>query len=123
MNKDGLLKALSVPTGLCKINKRVFSLLSVVQRDNVYADNGRQYYNFFGRIPPLGEDTSFCKRCRDASIDMWVEPRVQIGHSGWKMYEGSFHGFLHEYRPGDAADKSYEEWAKTKRGEVTTCAN
>ena len=98
INKAGLLKAHSVPTGMCKINKRVFQLLSVVQHDNHYYEQGHRIYNFFGRIPPLGEDTSFCKRCRDASIDMWVEPRVNVGHSGWKMHEGSFHKYLTEFK-------------------------
>ena len=99
VNDQGLLRAHAIPMGLTRINKRVFSLLSVVQRDNYYMDRGRKYFDFFGRMPPMGEDVSFCRRWTDTGGEIWVEPRVSMVHCGYKPYQGNYDKFLQGYRP------------------------
>ena len=34
----------------------------------------------FDRIKPLGEDHSFCKRCKDLGIDVWLAPKIHSAH-------------------------------------------
>ena len=40
----------------------------------------------FMMIPGLGEDISFCKRCRDIGIDIWCDSRIKCGHIGTKIF-------------------------------------
>lgn len=101
--ENGLLSAQSAPTGLMKIKRTVFEKLAQKDPDNYYMDNAQKppkvVYNFFGRMPPLGEDTSFCKRWRDIGGKIWVEPNVTINHYGFKAYTGNYHEFLLNYKP------------------------
>jgi hypothetical protein len=93
--KDGLISAKFAPTGFMKIKKEVFVKLSEEQPDNFYLDDkGEKVYNFFGRIPPLGEDSSFCKRWTDIGGELWVEPDCTISHYGTKEYKGNYADYL-----------------------------
>jgi hypothetical protein len=93
--KDGLISARFVPTGFMKIRRQVFERLTKECPDNFYVDeNGEKIYNFFGRIPPLGEDSSFCKRWTDIGGELWVEPDCTISHYGFKEYKGNYAQYL-----------------------------
>ena len=101
VNEQGLLSAWGVPTGFMKIRREVFDRLAEADPDNFYyegGDDGKEptkRYNFFGRIPPLGEDISFCRRwVEKAGGTLWVEPRITMGHYGVKKWEGNYHEFL-----------------------------
>lgn len=97
-NAQGLISARTVPTGFMKIRRTVFEQLANIT--NTYMDyepslgKERKFYNFFGRIPPLGEDGSFCLRWQQIGGKVWVEPRVTITHYGVKGWEGNYHEFL-----------------------------
>jgi hypothetical protein len=91
---DGLISAQFVATGFMKIRREVFLKLADKQPDNFYIENGEKIYNFFGRIPPLGEDTSFCQRWRDIGGELWVEPNCNISHYGTTNYSGNFAEYL-----------------------------
>jgi hypothetical protein len=98
--KTGLISAWGVPTGFMKIRREVFLKLAEKMPDNKYEcskdEDGKEsyHYNFFGRIPPMGEDISFCRRWVSIGGELWVEPRVTITHFGVKGWEGNYHEFL-----------------------------
>lgn len=100
VNEQGLIKAWGVPTGFMKIRREVFVKLAEMMPENYYMtgdpDTGEQHkvFNFFGRMPPLGEDISFCRRWASIGGELWVEPRVTITHYGVKGWEGNYHEFL-----------------------------
>ncbi len=100
VNKQGLIKAWGVPTGFMKIKRKVFEKLAEKMPENYYMTNdsetGEEHkvYNFFGRMPPLGEDISFCRRWAAIGGELWVEPRITMGHYGVKKWEGNYHEFL-----------------------------
>lgn len=107
VNSDGLLSAWGVPTGFMKIRRTVFERLAAAQPDNFYlesvGDEKMKRFNFFGRIPPMGEDISFCRRFADIGGELWVEPRITMGHYGVKKWEGNYHDFLTRCPGGSAA--------------------
>lgn len=111
VNKDGLVSAWGVPTGFMKIHRKAFERVIKAMPDNFYEtndpDTGEVFkvYNFFGRIPPMGEDISFCRRFVASGGELWVEPRVDITHYGTIGHSGNYHQFLLEC-PGGSLDKS-----------------
>ncbi len=107
--KTGLISAWGVPTGFMKIRRQVFEKLAAAQPDNFYlmkrkdSDEPDKCYNFFGRIPPLGEDISFCRRWVEIGGELWVQPEVRIIHYGMKGWEGHYGDFLRAC-PGGSND-------------------
>lgn len=63
----------------------------------VYNRNGTAFFP----MRELGEDLAFCKRATEAKIEIWVEPRVWLGHIGHltvypdyeEVYKNSIQGF------------------------------
>lgn len=99
VNEEGLIAAWGVPTGFMKIRREAFEKLAAADPDNFYwegqGEDAVKIYNFFGRIPPMGEDISFCRRwVEKAGGELWVEPRITMGHYGVKKWEGNYHEFL-----------------------------
>lgn len=90
VTEEGLVEALFAPTGFMMIRKEVFQKLSECFPENCYTEMGKVQYNFFGRIPPLGEDSSFCQRWRDAGGKIHVQPDCTISHYGIKEYKGNY---------------------------------
>jgi GT2 family glycosyltransferase len=39
-----------------------------------------KYHDLFSPLPGYGEDLSFCIRARNCGIDIWADPKVQLGH-------------------------------------------
>lgn len=114
VNEHGLLAAQIVPAGFLKIRKRAFQLLAEKQPTNCYyakpspPEEPIQYFNFFGRIPPLGEDGSFCKRWQDIGGQLWVQPDITITHYGIKGWKGNYHEALQRYPGGAKEGQAYE---------------
>lgn len=112
VNDKGLISAWGVPTGFMKIRREVFVRLSEAMPDNYYLEGTEdptkepvKMYNFFGRIPPLGEDISFCRRwVENAGGELWVEPRITMGHHGVKAWVGNYDEFLRGC-PGGSDEK------------------
>jgi hypothetical protein len=110
-NEKGLIKAWGMPTGFMLIKREVFQRLMEHEPENWYHGEDAmdkeaevvKMYNFFGRIVPLGEDISFCRRWVAAGGELWVEPRVTIVHYGIKGYMGNYDGFLKQC-PGGSHD-------------------
>ena len=107
--KTGLIKAWGLPTGFMKISREAFTKLMEHDPDNWYHGEGPddkeviKMYNFFGRIVPLGEDISFCRRWAAAGGELWVEPEISIVHYGVKGYMGKYGDFLRAC-PGGSHD-------------------
>ena len=92
LNENGLAYAIYAPTGFMKIRRNVFEQLS--KSCSMYSYKDELFYDFFGRIPPLGEDSSFCKRWRDIGGEIFVELDCDISHYGVKEYAGNYLNFL-----------------------------
>jgi hypothetical protein len=109
IDDKGLIKAWGVPTGFMKIKKEVFTKLAEAQPDNYYmatTDKDQppeKFYNFFGRIPPLGEDISFCRRWAEIGGELRVQPNITITHYGVEGHQGNYAYFLSTC-PGGAND-------------------
>lgn len=109
--ETGLIRGQKVPTGFMKIRREVFLKLKAHDPENWYwsPHNGinQKIHNFFGhRLDEhviYGEDISFCRRCEDAGIELWVEPRATIEHWGVQCWKGNYHEFLCR-QPGGSQD-------------------
>lgn len=98
--EDGLISAWGVPTGFMKIKRSTFVKLKESVSYYYAVDDGEKHkvYDFFSHLITekgmLGEDISFCRRCADAGIDLWVEPNVTIEHWGVKGWSGNYDEYL-----------------------------
>ena len=52
----------------------------VMMRTSVIQAVVDQYHELFAPLPGYGEDLSFCIRARNCGIDIWADPKVQLGH-------------------------------------------
>jgi len=52
----------------------------VLMRTSVLETVIDRYNDLFAPLPGFGEDLSFCIRARGCGIDIWVDPKVQVGH-------------------------------------------
>lgn len=109
VDKDGLIKAQKVPTGFMKISRTVFEKIKKANPHDWYWDNERKLYNYFGHLTVdhvmYGEDISFGIRWSRIGGEMWVEPRVSMGHYGVQGWYGNYHQFLRRQPGGDLAEK------------------
>lgn len=64
-------KCAAIPTGLMLIDMTVFDRL-----DQPY----------FPCEMPVGEDIAFCRKVRDAGMDVWCDQTIAVGHIGRKVY-------------------------------------
>ena len=39
-----------------------------------------RYHDLFAPLPGFGEDLSFCIRARGCGFEIWVDPKIQVGH-------------------------------------------
>jgi len=95
--ETGLIYAKSAPTGLMRINRRVF--VKIKEHYKMKSDE-RGIYPFFetGMIFDdgnwWGEDTAFCKKWRDIGGNIFVEPRINFTHIGRQEYVGNYDQYL-----------------------------
>lgn len=55
----------------------------------------KQFGTCFLPMKGFGEDLAFCKRCKDAGVEIWCEPTVQVGHiSHIPVYPGDDYSFM-----------------------------
>jgi hypothetical protein len=99
--QTGLIYAVSLPTGLLRINRTVFNTL-MEKKPELYYDVGEdermwsffQTGDLFGDHKFWGEDTAFCRRLKEIYIQAWLEPRLDMRHCGDKTWEGNYHEML-----------------------------
>jgi len=102
---EGLIAATMVPAGFMRIERSVFETLKDVvdfHKDiNPETGESRDVFDFYSRIQPWGEDSSFCIRCERVGILRWVQPDVTITHWGVKGWKGNYHEEMQHW-PGGA---------------------
>lgn len=93
MNEHGLVKLTALGLGFCVIDKSVFETM-MLTTETYYDNKGiGPIYNFFdvgvkdGHL--VGEDIHFFRRwVNEFNGDIWVDPDLEIGHLGSKVYYG-----------------------------------
>lgn len=104
VNSKGLISSWNVPTGFCMIKKEVFLKLKESFPDHKYLYQAPHdaepidYYDFFGHYFRTGsdyrDDVYFCRKWASIGGDIWVEPRINMGHAGFLERRGNYHEFL-----------------------------
>lgn len=74
-----LLPMLTIPLGCALIKLSVFEKLA------------RPWFNYLlgpepGKVRDISEDSWFCKQCRAAGIDLWMDPNITLGHAGMEIF-------------------------------------
>lgn len=104
--ETGLVYAKMVPTGLMRIQRRVFErMLDIASTSpiEVYpiVKDHEDVYTFFrtGIIFPndntwYGEDVAFCMWWKAMGGEIYIEPRINCTHTGFKQFKGNFHEYL-----------------------------
>ena len=99
VNAAGLIKADKVPTGFMKIRRCVFERIAAANPNDWYWHGEHdKLQNYFGHLTldhvRYGEDISFGIRWQRVGGEIWVEPRVNMGHFGAQGWFGNYHEFL-----------------------------
>jgi predicted O-methyltransferase YrrM len=94
-DKDGLVEVEGVPTGFLKIKRRVFEALYPT------VPHHKSKEDAFGRmmIPVIfertlnghsrrGGDYEFCRKAREAGFQIYIDPMMELGHVGNKVWTG-----------------------------------
>jgi len=91
--KNGLIKAASVPTGFMCLTKKACKQI-VRQYPEYYRREGRSIYDVFRmereNYELIGEDYSFCRKYVKTGGEMWIYPNCNLSHYGGKQFEGNF---------------------------------
>lgn len=108
VNEDGLIKAEKVPTGFMKISRKVFETIRDANPDDwYYHGENEKLHNFFGHLTidhvRYGEDISFNIRWQRCGGEIWLEPKVAMGHFGSNGWFGNYHEYLMRL-PGGAME-------------------
>jgi hypothetical protein len=98
----GLLEVDRVPTGFLKITKNCVAKMIEAYPETFYHDaavNNQFYPLYESFIDPekkwkYGEDFSFCKRWREIGGQVWLDPEINMGHIGNKIFEGHIGNWL-----------------------------
>ncbi len=114
VDKDGnvrtmkrFMEAQDIPTGAMLINKNVFYTLmrkypSLRYKNNVSGYDASLCYDFFKVGVDhdsgfyLSEDYYFCKLCREAGFELWIDYMSALGHIGEYEYWGSIEKSLNK---------------------------
>jgi hypothetical protein len=94
-NAAGLVEVAGVPTGFLKIRRRVFeSLYEPAQKHRSKEDGyGRMlipvlFERSLNGLSRRGGDYEFCRKARAAGFKVYVDPLMQLGHQGVKLWSG-----------------------------------
>lgn len=113
----GLMKVRNVPFGFACIKRDALERLC-----ELHAEKWFRFEKVIGYalmdLPWMsnhsgvqGEDYSFCDRWREAGMDVWLDPKIRVGHWGEKKYEGMLWEDLQVMKPQDTATKIHEALA------------
>lgn len=95
--EDGFVPVLEAATGFMCISRDTFTSLIEHYPELAYisdqVENQGYHYLFFDTLVDegryLSEDYAFCKRVRDIGIQVWLDIRSQLVHSGNFDFKGS----------------------------------
>ena len=106
IERDGLVRALMVPTGFLRIRRQVLEIFArdVPKFVDAEAGGGQKAYSHIfqmGMEPDggfIGEDCKWSKMWVDAGGEIWVDPNIEFGHRGTKTWVATFSDHLPKYR-------------------------
>jgi hypothetical protein len=121
---SGLIYAQMVPTGLMRINRTVFSQMQMSHPrwlKRLGADDNDLMWHFF-QTGDLwyegkwwGEDVAFCRYCREEGVQVWIDPNIDLGHTGEKRWSGNYHQYLlRQPKPEQLVKEQYESLVVSK---------
>jgi hypothetical protein len=105
--ETGLLEVDGVPAGCMRLTRSMLEKMVAAYPETEFWCQGvkdDKAWDLFGAYrdkanPSIkfGEDYSFCRRWRDIGGQVWIDPRIRMGHTGFKTFTGS----LGEWLKGD----------------------
>lgn len=118
IERDGLFRALGVPTGFLRIKRRALEIMagrSRKFRDMEYGGKVGWYYNIFetgvGNDDWFwGEDYCFARKWCDLGMEVWIDPGIEFTHRGSKRWQNNLSRNLDMFR--DKARKAVAETAQ-----------
>jgi hypothetical protein len=90
LDGEGLIEAKMVPTGLLRINRRVFEAMAPTLK--TYKGRDRELHAYFEtdiREAYHGEDVEFCRKWRELGGKIRVAPDETLSHTGPKAWIGN----------------------------------
>ena len=85
---ETLFKAYFVGAGIMLINMEVFNKIKKPYFEFIVGEEGQVIH---------GEDGSFCDKVKQAGMDIWCDPEIEVGHLGeyeYKKPEEKFNTFI-----------------------------
>lgn len=101
-NEYGLVKMTGIGLGFCIIDKSVFETMMPETRQYIDSIHGN-VYRFFSTSDDdtgnfVGEDIYFLRRwTKKFGGELWVDPTINLGHVGTKVYKGNLLESLIEF--------------------------
>ena len=113
-----LVQARMIAGGFVIIKRNALERFADAYPDNIYIDPaadpqcpGRIYTAFFEcqrhDFQRYGEDAHFSRLCREANIELWMDPNITFGHYGFNAWHGNWHDKLVQNRK-DTEEKMKE---------------
>lgn len=92
INGLGCVKVKSMGIGFTLMKRAVLEKIAAGKPRVKDALNGAEYADVFrvdrGPNGPRGEDVAFFDDAREAGFDVWLDPAINLGHAGTKVYRG-----------------------------------
>ena len=88
VSPDGLIEVAAIPMGFVLIHRSAIEKMQAYFPDLYYKtlDTGEEGYGFFNTMVRnkefWGEDFSFFLRARDAGLQVWIDPSIELNHAG-----------------------------------------
>lgn len=98
-NEHGLLEVDGIPTGCLRISRRAVEKMVEAHKDDFYlTGEGKKNYPLFDFVRRngilYGEDYTFCHKAREAGFGIWLDPEIDMTHTGHKVYHGNVGAWL-----------------------------
>ena len=99
-NAEGLVEVAGVPTGFLKIRRAVLERLYEPAQKHRSKEDGHGrllipvlFERSLNGLSRRGGDYEFCRKAREVGFKIYVDPMMQLGHQGVKMFTGSLGAF------------------------------
>jgi hypothetical protein len=89
IDDEGLIEAKMVPTGLLRINRKVFEVMPAKTYKNGHGRMDKAYFETDIRDQFYGEDVEFCRKWREMGGKIRVLPDETLSHTGPKAWIGN----------------------------------
>ena len=100
--ETGLVEVECVPTGFMKISRKCIEKMVEAYPDQYFHHESKtkEFYPLFDYLIDKekkykwGEDYSFCIRWRNIGGQVWIDPEIEMGHIGMKVFQGHLGNWL-----------------------------